>query len=167
MSVSDSVTIPANPTTGGLEYIPLGGNGFTAPQSAYTVSIAVVSDASGGTSTLTINFDDQYLSLVSFVQTTVTASSADVPSRRTLTMSTFDALHDATDCQQGEGTTAARIWKPPGVMGKVGIGFTPNCVSRIANTDTETHFLGIRIYNFNVRARETTPLALLLQNLPR
>ncbi len=167
MSVSDSFKIPAQPGSGGLEYIPCGGDGYSAPQSAYAVSFNLASDGSGGTNMLTVEMDPQFLTLVSYVQTVVSATAADVPSRRTIGISQFESAHDAQDAQEGEGTTCVRLWKPPGVMMTEGGGFVPNIVSRIVNTNGETHFLSFRLYNFHKRAREFTPLWLLLQNLPR
>lgn len=167
MSVAATLQVPEQPAAGGLEYLPLGGDGFSAPQSAYAVNVQLASDASGGTSTITINFDPQFLGLVSYVETVVTGASADVPSRRTIGLSTFESMHDAEDAEEGEGTTVVRLWRPPGAMATQVGGFVPNIVGRIPNTNTETHFLTARIYNFNKRAREFTPLYLLLQNLPR
>ncbi len=167
MSVADTFKIPANPTAGGLEYIPLGGDGWSAPQSAYVANLQLASDASGGTSALTIELDPQFLALVSYVQTVVSGTSADVPSRRTIGCSTFESIHNAEDAEQGEATTAVRLWKPPGIMATETAGFVPNIISKIPNTNGETHFLVCRIFNFQKRARERSPLWILLQNLPR
>ena len=167
MSVSASVNLPDQPAAGALEVVPLGGNGFTAPQLAYAITISLASDAGGGTNTLTVVMDPQFTFGISYVQTLVTSSAADVPSRRTISLTANETIQDAEDAEEGEGTTAVRLWKPPGVLGTETPLFAPTIVSRIANTDTETHFLSCRIYCFNKRAREKTPLWQLLQNFPR
>ncbi len=49
MAVSTTFTPPAQPTAGNLTYVPLGGDGFSAPLAAYAVQdFQDIGDATGG-----------------------------------------------------------------------------------------------------------------------
>lgn len=167
MAVSLAVTLPDQPVGGGLEFIPLGGDGFSAPQSAYVVNMDIAGDVSGGLSTLTINFDPQFVGLVSYMQTTVSGVAADTISRRQINLSTGESINDNRALILGEATQANMNWLPPGVLAYDNGTFTPTMISRVANVDGDSHFLVTRIYNFNKRAREISPLYLFMLNLPR
>lgn len=168
MSVAETVALPAQPATGLTNYTPLGGNGFSAPQSSYNIQVTLACDASGGTNKITVTMDPQFTQLVSYVQTTIAGVAADTESSRSVGFDTFDEIHDHRPCLLDAGTTANMLWKPPGVMlYQADSTYDPKVVSTIENVDGDTHFLICRIYNFDKLARQHTPLSVLLANLPR
>lgn len=161
--------MPAQPVTGLVDYIPLGGNGFTAPHAAYSFQVTLAGDASGGSNAITLEMDPQFLSLISYLQCTVSGAAADVANRLDIGATTFDVIYN-TDAVGYDSVTAiaSKLWKPPGAMvTQQNVNYVPFVKSHVPNTDGDTHFFIGRIYLFDKRARETTPLSILLQNLPR
>ncbi len=76
MSVSSEITLPAQPGVGRVDWVPLGGDGVTAPQGYYDIDVQLVGDASGGTASIVVNFDIRYTSLISFVNAKIEADTA-------------------------------------------------------------------------------------------
>jgi hypothetical protein len=175
MSVSSFVQLPSQPAAGRVSYVPLGGNGHAAPHSASVVEINLASDASGGTSTLSVQIDPRYTSLVSYVAVSVSAATGAIANRLTIANSVFDQIHnvDPTGYAAVTGATlASKLWYPAPVMcssDATTAGVLGYCYiqSIIPNVNGETHYLRMRFYNFDKRVRETTPLGLLFQTLPR
>ncbi len=164
MAVSASVTLPAQPSGNGTVSIhPLGGDGYTAPQSSYTVSVLEVAGAAGGgAATLTINLDPQYESLVSVIQGQIVGIAAATAMKFRLRqeggMSVFTQGIAPVD---PEGTTARFNWTPGPLL-------RADVIEMIAdNTDGDTYRLSAVIFNFRKLASQTTPLPILLASLPR
>lgn len=176
MSVTSLVELPNQPAAGLVQTVPLGGDGMTAPHSATQVDINLASDASGNYNRVTIELDPRYTSLISYIAVSVAGAAAAVANRLTIACGTFDQIHnvDNTGWAAVTGSTlAAKLWKPPAVLcGRSSIPTDgsldyPYIDSYIPNTNGETHYLRTRIYNFDKRARELTPLPILLASLPR
>lgn len=169
MAVTETVVLPAQPATGLVDYIPLGGNGYNAPMSAYSFQVTLASDASAGTNSITLEMDPQFLSLISYLQVTVSGASASMANRIDIGATTFDVIYDTALVFWDDATdVASKLWKPPAAMvTQQNANYQPFVKSHLLNVDGETHFFIGRIYNFAKRARETTPLSVLLANLPR
>lgn len=52
MAQLESIILPNQPALGSVEYIPLGGDGWRSPQSAFLIDFQKTGDASGGNITL-------------------------------------------------------------------------------------------------------------------
>lgn len=170
MSVSSSVTLPAQPTQGVTEFIPLGGDGKYSPLGCYFCRLEIDGDAGGGNASLTINFDRRYTNLVAYVNLAIQADAAagDFLTR-------LQPIASATPAQQLICGTiphvataiatdnAAFLWYPPPVyyQGR-GLSFTgfPNVGVN------ETYKVTVEIYVFDIDIRRLTPLNFLQMNVP-
>lgn len=164
MSVTESFTLPAQPNNGGAAHFrPLGGDGFTAPQSMYLVDDAELeADVSGGTSLISIIMDDQYESLIQSVTLQVT-SVADAPlfSFRIRNPAITDHSVWVNGAMPIFNTVARITWVPSPMFGIEKVTF------QIDNVDTEDMFASLVVFNFKKRASELIPLNILLASLPR
>ena len=157
--------LPAQPASGKSTYIPLGGNGFLAPHSAYYVSnFKVDGDASAGTATLSIYTDPRYACLCSLVQAEGLSAAADAEYHFSL----WGKNDEITLTQVGTSPVIAfegvwrRSWSPPPLM-----DFERVSVN-LSNIDaTEDYRLSAVIYNFDIAAPHKIPLPQLFASLPR
>jgi len=152
-----------------VSYIPLGGDGYTAPIAAYGINgMDTTGDASGGLVTQVVEMDNRYCSLVSYVTTAVQqATPADAETRQLInTVSgrgnpqlNFSA--DLVALAAAFTTEINNTWNPPAVIlpggsdvGRIQVGWV--------NVDTDSYFLHALIYLFDIRVRELTPMGPLL-----
>ena len=174
MAVDATVALPAQPTVGSTNLIPLGGDGWVAPHSVYSVDQQVVHDASGGIANNQVRFDPRYTQLVSYMLAEQTSGAATVLMTYTIQCDAQDRIAVTVplllQAQSGLSVTNRGLWTPPAMLCSAGLGADddPPFVSLITdNTDTETTVLRVRIYNFDKRARERVPLPQLLASLYR
>ncbi len=167
MAVASTVQLPQQPTVGLVETWPLGGDGFAAPHSFVAVEIELANDASAGLSSIAINMDPRYTSLVSFITHTTVSAAAD-PHRCQLVVfnTNCDLAADQPDTNVFNGV-ASGTYKPPGMLLKVTPGSTPRIAATWINVDTETNTVNARIYQFNREMIHRVPVWLAMQNLPR
>ncbi len=66
MSVTSAFILPAQPAAGVINWVPLGGDGVTAPLGYYEVDAQLVGDASGGIATIAVTFDGRYTNLLAW-----------------------------------------------------------------------------------------------------
>ncbi len=163
MSVSSSFSIPAQPTDGSLRLNPLGGDGYSAPQSMYVIDkFKVTDDASGGTATLDITMDPQFQAVLSLVSVNIGSPAADRDLRIDMYLRGDDdpfSVHGLVDWQADIG--ADLMFSPPPLfdLGQL--------VLVTDNVDTETLVLQAIILNFKRDAFQRVPLNVLLASLPR
>ncbi len=166
MSVSDSVTLPAQPTTGSTQIIGLAGNGRVAPHSMQVAEITLASDASGGDCLLTINLDARYENIVTWCDAQQISAAAASPYQFDLDLrpDTVSIASNGTSSNDG-GLVLAGIngasWNPPPLPNMRRIRLT------MANVDTETTSLTIVVFNFEMDASKNIPLQTILSSLPR
>ena len=167
---SDSVT-----------YIPLGGDGWSAPQSAYSVYLKHQGDSSGDEFSLEVAFDPQYTSLVQYMSFNAQYGAAvnDFAVRTALRVTKRDEVVQKT-WQYSEASLDQSVvpqfgyndvWEPPGLMlssnSNAGFDLNPR-IALVANNDPACNLtLSLRVLNFQKRAREEVPLNVLLSSLPR
>ncbi len=175
MAVEALVTLPDQPAQGTTIEQPLGGNGWTAPHSAHACDISVVSDGTGGASTLRVHTDPRWTCVIAYMLSRVTTPTADYPLSQIIVMGRFagfcqvTGVVDISDAPTGK--SAGRLWTPPGIIGTTSeppsSGTPMYGESVVNNIDTEAHSLHIRVYNFEKDAQRRVPLSVLLASLPR
>ncbi len=171
MAVTSTFTPPAQPTVGSLTYVPLGGDGFSAPIAAYAVhQFELVGDVSGGKNQMTIEMDPRFCSLVSFVSIAIRqGTSADAEYRLVVGTSTgvgqipshiesglIVAISSTVSTSEINKTSQITPMMMPGAgqAGKIQL--------ETKNVDGDDALLNTLIYLFNIRVRETTPMGPLL-----
>lgn len=176
MSVAINLAIPDQPADGQVRIQPLGGNGYSAPHSEYIVVCKSTGDVSGGTNSVHIRPDPQYVSLVLWAAWGMDTVSADQAYRMSLTDvrgAQLSIFRTATYGASGLGSGTSRIgamWSPPPVLLSADAGSAgddPQIEVWVPNTSTAELSLNCRILNFAKNARETTPLPVLLSSVPR
>lgn len=169
ISVNSSFTLPSQPTSGRVERIPLGGDGFYAPDAAYAViGHTIEGSADGGSMSLTVIMDPRFCALISYMTLQVNqVSSADLDVRFNISDANLRVprlleqdLVTATAATIA-ATTVGKTWNPPAMVLPGGSGLS-NCSVTLPNTLNDDMFLDVLIYLFNIRVRETTPMGPLL-----
>jgi len=162
MAISQSFALPAQPASGSVEFIPLGGNGFTAPQSAFLFDMRITGDASGGAIDFTVLRDERFEHIVSFmsIESNNAAAIAYLMGIRRKAGVTFHNIGTTKESGAVQDL-ASIIWSPPTMIEPI------SWTAKVVNTDLESFkFKGI-VYNFNIRSSEETPLAVLMASVPR
>lgn len=159
--------MPAQPTVGNTELLPLGGAGLTAPHGCYVVRNSVVGDASGGNATLTILFDPRYTNLLAWVniRVSVDAGAGDFAIFYQPSAAEEGVVVVGTIPQIGLITTvnSAFLWYPPPMYHR-GRGLLQVLFPNVAATETYT--LSCQIYTFAIDVTQRTGLPLLQLNVP-
>lgn len=165
MAVSETVSLPAQPTVGSSVFRPLGGNGYTAPQSMFIVdSFQTDGDGSGGLHSMLINSDVRFECVLAAVSINYVGSSTDAPlvctvKTQNVTGVTYRA--NFTLVNQAIGSNQARgLWTPPPIFGMTQLTVQTN------NVDGDDMTVSAVIYNFNRRASELVSLDKLLSSIP-
>lgn len=171
MAVASTFTLPAQPAVGTLTYVPLGGNGFTAPHAAYAVqNFRLTGDVSGGSVKGTIVLDNRFCSLVSFVSFRIgQGTSADADYRlvvssdaggvqipQILESDLLTAISATVSTSTINHTSVLTPMMLPGA-GNVG-----SIQLEFLNVDDDDYRISALIYVFDIRVRETTPMGPLL-----
>lgn len=167
MAVTTTLTLPASDTNGGLTtYIALGGNGYSAPQSMFEVSVFSAATASGGINQIQVTFDARFQSIVTYVR----MSGGSASTALEMDCALFPPLPRNQPRAQGfvnavpvNGlfTTNDYVWNPPPLMG---MGRIHGTVPNINGDDLTLQFY---MYNFNINVLQQVPLSLILASLPR
>lgn len=168
MSVALTTNLPAQPTQGITNFVPLGGDGKSAPLGCYFVRAEVDGDASGGGVNLTVNMDVRYTNLVAYVNPVINvdAAAGDFAIRigdsdqvaRAAVVGTIP--HVATTVV---GDNAAFLWFPPPLYfqgGGTASFFCPNVGV------LETYKLFLEIYVFDINVLRLQALPMLQLNVP-
>lgn len=153
-----------------MEFIPLGGDGFSAPRAAYSISGATVAgDVSGGTAGVLCSMDNRYCSLVSYCTGRINqATPADAElamTIRELTSGRVPVLSDSGTVEAMAATTTsdaiARTWLPPPIICP---GADPVSILSVlaTNNDGDVFVMDAVIYLFDIRVREVTPMGPIL-----
>lgn len=169
VAVAISFTLPAQPSTGSVKYVPLGGDGFVSPFAAYAVrGVGVTGAAGGGSATLTINMDDRFCSLVQYVSWSadqVASADAEYRTRIASLDGNTPILIDVGDVTAIDAdissATISKTWEPtPTILaGGAARAFIEH---KFLNVADDTYLLNAMIFLFNIRAREVTPMGPLL-----
>ncbi len=169
MTVVDTLTLPDQPTTGSTNYIPLGGDGYSAPIAAYSVAgFQTAGDASAGLLQQAIVCDARYCSLVSWVTGSIQqATPADADFRFNLSSLSNRSVPLMTHAGATVAIAAAftveinELWVPSPVVLPGGTDIGTIALNRV-NVDGDVYNAHAMIYLFDIRVRELTPMGPLL-----
>lgn len=163
-------------------FIPLGGDGWVAPQSAYSVFLKRSGDASGGVINLECAMDPQYASLVQYLSFKAfdnNVGADQIDCRTALRVTKGAEVAQQTHVYRGNSLDSTTyddfgfcgVWEPPGLMLSSntleGFDLNPRLTVQMENNNLSELVMSARILNFNKRAREEVPLNVLLSALPR
>ncbi len=167
IAVSSTVTLPDQPTSGTVSYVPLGGDGFSAPFASYNIrSMGVTGAAGGGSAVLRVNMDPRFCSLVAFIalqNAQVSALDADFKVRIAsdrMAVPTHSGLITAINASVAS-VTVSTTWEPPPIV-LPGGGANSFLDTRMLNVDSDEYTIDVLIYLFDIRVRELTPMGPLL-----
>jgi hypothetical protein len=171
VAVSSTVVLPAQPTDGVVTYVPLGGDGLTAPQGAYAVVNFELTGASGGgASTLIVQMDPRYCSLVAFASFRILqTTSADADFRLTVGSQTGgrqipQLLESGPVVAISSVVSNSEINKTLKLQPLIlpGAGNVGQLRLDTLNVENDVTMLSALIYLFDIRVRELTPMGPLL-----
>lgn len=174
MTVTASVQLPDQPTTGAVRTKALGGNGLISPHSETLVQVSSTGDAGGGVNRIYIRMDPRYVQLVAYVELTYAGAAADTPVDMSLTSSStfqFGAqrlmlLVDAPD----SGSMRA-LWTPPPLLiaadASASATAAPTLRVQVPNVLADVITVWCVVYNFDRRARELVPIEAMTRALVR
>lgn len=162
--MTSTVTLPAQPTIGTTHYVPLGGDGLSAPFAAQTVrAMQVEHDASGGTATAVINLDPRFCGLVSFMTIQIAqAINADADVSLTVTGSTTPSQVLRVVQPSGTDFEIGRTWTPNPIILPGGNQEAGQLRFACDNVDGDDSFLDVWVYLFNINVRQLTAMGPLL-----
>ncbi len=169
MTVAETVTLPSQPASGSTTFLPLGGDGWTAPMSAYGVAINLAGDASGGNSTITLEFDPQYVSVLNYVSGGIVGSGVDLDVGLVLRTGAENVTLSLLLPESLAGGILASntvLWTPPLLLLDPGLSGV-NLQFSSVNVDGDSNFLNCRVYNFRRGVAQRTPLDKLIASMPR
>ena len=166
-SVIETLVLPAQPTVGAVQRIPLGGDGFTAPIAAYSVvNFTLTGDAGGGVLRARVDMDARFCSLISYVTFDVQqATPAAEEFRQFISAARAVPLMVDVGSVANLGTFTTfeinHMWQPPPLI-LPGADHGAYHQLSIVNTDTDVLRVNLYIYIFDIRVRELTPMGPLL-----
>lgn len=166
-SVTETLTLPAQPATGSVFRIPLGGDGFTAPIAAYSIKgFNLVGDAGGNNVEQIVIMDDRFCSLISWVtlrNVQATELDADVILKVSGSQTPAQMFHElvVASAVAISTTTIVKTFIPtPFVLpGGPAVG---NFSTRVLNVLADVVSVDALIYLFDITVREKTPMGPLL-----
>lgn len=154
MAVSNSLTMPAQPSDGFVDYIPLGGDGFRTPFQMANVFFRSAGDASGGQHFVTLFIDPVYTWVIGWMEgrRTVAAAAADlIFNISPLAAGTFNQSYtelNATD-------QPVIFTPPPMLLETIDASQTlPRMSLETSNVNGENVTLTTQLWGFDKRARE-------------
>lgn len=166
-NVIESITLPEQPVAGLVTFVPLGGDGFSAPKFAYAVrNFALTGDDQLGFIQHEIKMDERWCSLISYVTFNMSqVASADVDYSLDIISGHSAEMRDQ-DVQKAISKTVTTVnvghtWLPPPTV-LPGAGDSARIRTHLLNVENDIVRVSALIYCFDVRVRETTPMGPLL-----
>jgi len=178
VSVSYTVALPAQPTSGTTDLIALGGDGFIAPESSTNLNAVINGDGTGGYASIVVGFDPRFVQLVAYANVKILGLAADTNVRMEIRLTPLETFIVGKTVPfltiaglAGGGASLNNVlWTPPPIL--VSAGVTPVTVGPFFAFYTDNPGVGnsvqlaMRIHNFNKRARELVPLDKLVASVP-
>lgn len=171
MSVAVSVELPDQPGSGITNVQPLGGNGWNAPISQTYCEVQSVGDGTGGVNQVTVTFDTDHLSMVSWLGVRETGQAADSQAfvnmvfQRGVDMNQFEVLPLTYAAGTDGGDGAYGVWRPiPMIAPPKPLAKAPRITVNVANVNGESLYVHLMVLEFNPNAAQVTPMGFLVGN---
>ncbi len=165
MSVTETLSLPAQPSSGTVTYEPLGGDGMIAPLAAYWIDNFIISgDASGGVAELVVECDPRYECLVGFLSSAAWNGTISAGVGCTLTLkwgTKFDASITKLGTYEAPDNKSRLHWAPDPIFGP------ESWTARFENNNGASFLLQAIVYLFKKNVQQYVPLTQLLASLPR
>ena len=174
-NVLEELQLPNSPALGTVTYLPLGGDGFTAPFAAWSVANFETAHTATGRVEQAILMDPRYCSLIAWCTTSVAqAITADQDVRITIPSPTSRVYPEQNF--QGNVESVVSVlggrdvevqWQPtpfilPGGLRSTTSADVPRITARWPNVVNDSSFMDLLVYLFDIRVREVTPMGPLL-----
>ncbi len=159
VSVAVAIAVPGTDVT----FVPLGGDGYSAPFGLNLIDSDLAGDVSGGSATFTVTLDARYCASVTLIGMAVAGATTDQDYRINFAANPAGTSlrHGVTGTMLGvavstEGT--AGFWVPPATV------LPPSTVFsvRFINVDGDDFRLSAEILLWNIRVRELSPWPYLM-----
>lgn len=161
MAITENIALPNEAAT----YVPLGGDGFSAPFAMYIYDHSITGDASAGAVTQSITFDSRYCTLVRWVGMSIGQTNADTQFRLNLAanpegtspkIGVTGTLVGVASTVSSEG--AQGYWVPPQTV------LPPSAVlnTQFTNVLSDTFRITAELLLWNIRVRELSPWQYLM-----
>lgn len=169
MAVATTTVLPGQPGDGVTVYHPLGGNGYDAPNAAYSVLTDLTMDASGGLAVARTNFDEKFSAILVNIDCLVTGLTAAQEFEVSLVQRPTGSGFASGTRMRGHGTgiftdtVGDRVlyqWSPPLLIDQ------DHVICSCPNIDTGVLHTMCYIYLFNIRVFELVPLHTILASIP-
>lgn len=166
ISVAETLVLPNQPTDGTLRYVPLGGDGFVSPFAAQALrGFELTGDASSGNIEFNVTLDPRFVNLVSLLTISIKqATSADAEFAMDLASDEVVALRSGLIVAVSSLVTLSEVrftWVPPATL-LPGGDKNSRLRCQVLNVNGDVASFDLWTYLFNIRVRETTPIAPLL-----
>lgn len=154
--------VPDNPSPAGqIQFVALGGNGFSAPKGQYVIrNFAIVGDGSGGVHSMSIVFDPDYCSMLQYA-TFLHDSIVSLDFKWNLVSPGLGPAvpaqikqGDAVPISSTLGPAKADTWQPPAMILPGGSFSAPTLSITVLNVDLIVLTLNASIFVYDIRARE-------------
>lgn len=171
MAVTLTVNLPDIPALGQSVYLPLGGDGTTAPMGCYVGEYVLAGDVSGGSASIVVNMDPRYTNLVAFIDGRALSAAAatdfymeiapnqDATPANGPRVSIVGTMPHVAFIASGQ---ADFLWYPPPMYyqqeGSIRL--------IVPNVDSETYSITMECYVFVADIRRLTPIPWLMQSVP-
>lgn len=172
MSVSETLLLPNQPSSGLVVNTPLGGDGMVAPQYKVSVDVTLAGDGSGGSIASTWVIDKRYSAILNYLFLSCTGPTGDIDAFVSCTTRDGLAFGENVTCVYGTGSSAARaryLWRPPSVFLVSGADRNANepfINYSIANDASFSLRATGELLLFSVEAARRVPYNVLVNNKP-
>lgn len=168
MTISEGLTLPTQPSSGKVDYVPLGGDGYSSPFAAYSIiDWSQTGDSGGGAMQFKIHADPRYSAVLSYMDIRIAqVSSADADVYWNFWGQKGHNVHltttlTATAAVVNANTIAGYI-QPPALLYPGGAGGW-NFYTFLKNVENDVYYLNCLIYLFDIESRHQIPIEYLLR----
>lgn len=161
VDVINTLQLPDQPSPAGVvQYVALGGNGFSAPRGMYTIrNFASTGDALGGEHTHNIIMDPDYCSVIAYATMQIDVSAGNRAIHWQIASTAVPLQAENTVVRPVSsglaGSQIVHTWMPPAFINPGSASEVPTLVCSVVNVEDEILNLNVVVLTFDIRARES------------